>query len=146
MRGATRLPLYFLKEPWLTSCQGKARNLRGQLFFPSLTNLFSKQPLFSLREILSQRKEKGEAGGGEGAGNPKKIEFINFLYKKSKFYLNNNNLFIYGKEGQEQSYFKEGKRSKSLNLDHRFYDVIKNIVGFKKILSGSMTCSQIWLS
>jgi hypothetical protein len=99
-----------------------------------------------LREILSQRKEKGEAGGGEGAGNPKKIEFINFLYKKSKFYLNNNNLFIYGKEGQEQSYFKEGKRSKSLNLDHRFYDVIKNIVGFKKILSGSMTCSQIWLS
>jgi hypothetical protein len=93
------------------------------------------------------KKRKGGGGeGGEGAGNPKKIEFINFLYKKSKFYLNNNNLFIYGKEGQEQSYFKEGKRSKSLNLDHSFYDVIKNIVGFKKILSGSMTCSQIWLS
>jgi hypothetical protein len=76
----TRFPLYFLKEPWLTSCQGKARKLRGQLFFSSLTNLFSKKPLFSLREILSRRKEKGE--GGEVAANPKKINFINFLYKK----------------------------------------------------------------
>ncbi len=68
MRGATTFPLYFLKQPWLTACNGEARNLRGQLFFSSLTNSSSKQPLFSLREILSRRKKKG---GGEGAANPK---------------------------------------------------------------------------
>ncbi len=79
MRMATRFLLYFLKEPWLTACQGEARNLRGQLFFSSLTNLSSKQPLFSLREILSRRKKKV---GGKGAVNPKKIKIYKFTLLK----------------------------------------------------------------
>jgi hypothetical protein len=78
-RLATRFPLYFLKEPWLTACQGEARKLRGQLFFSSLTNLSSKQPLFSLREILSLRKKKV---WGKGAVNPKKIKFRKFTLLK----------------------------------------------------------------
>jgi hypothetical protein len=111
MRGTTRFPLYFLKEPWLTSCQGKARNLRGQVFFSSLTNLFSKQAFFSLREILLRTKEKGE-GGGERAANPKKIKFINFLYKKSKIIYIYIYLFM-GKKGKS-SHISRKKKGRNL--------------------------------
>jgi len=37
MRGATRFPPYFLKEPWLTACQGEARNLSSSFFLHSQT-------------------------------------------------------------------------------------------------------------
>jgi hypothetical protein len=74
-----------------------------QLFFSSLTDLSFKQPLSSLREILSGRKKKGRGGGG--AANSKKIKFLKLNLLKIQFFV-----FIFlGKKGKSSNISRKKK-------------------------------------
>jgi hypothetical protein len=77
MGGATRFPLYFLKEPWLTACQGEEA---AALFFFTHKLVLQAASLFFEGNFVTMKKKRGR--GGEGAANPKFVFFYKFTLLK----------------------------------------------------------------